>query len=744
MFLTLFLLSVFVVFFVSKDFNPVTQKREFNLTAKWVKSFKKWLDVYGWSRLVYKVDFSKYEDLYKDQPSVLLDAKKNVKEIILKNIDDRISSLWVSDYNSYEQNIEDETYIVVEIWGISDLDYAKSIIWKTVELEFKLPNKEDASEEVYADRKNKADLILVDATKTPEKLKELVENRGSENIEYHNFTWVNILQLPEIFQKNENLLNSMEKWSLYPEILEWTYHTIVSQDMSWNNVETILNGFTMFRLKDRNIQVTEEPNIQDVLLASKKFNLEYNQNIKKTVSVNTWSYVYSNWEFVYNLGTFADWIKAYEVEIYSVEPIATFWLSGDELAQKEKEYSELLSKIEDWLTKWQNLDLSWVVLAHSGWLDLSSLQQTLSEFDDQENGSVKKYKQSGQDVFVKVKDIKSEKDTIYQIVSISMDSKTRSDFEKFMKEKTIYTIEDVFVYDKEVWIPALDTKTNKILNWAFFRMASVGSNSVWAPAVNITFDDQWKEIFCNITKENIWEQMAIFIWWEIKTWPVIRSQICDWNAIIEWNYTPQEVKELVDDLNSWTLPAPLTLMQEEKISPTLWEDALQWALIAGLVWVLAIFVMVFLMYGLRKAIISISVLIFFIMVLLMMLKVIDYSLSLSGIAAIILSIGMWVDANILIFERVREELRSWKTLNSAIETWYSRSLSPIRDWNISTWIIALLLFSFGVNMFKWFGAMMILNMILILLINVPLTKVLLHIVFHNKKVYIKEDWKIKL
>lgn len=106
------------------------------------------------------------------------------------------------------------------------------------------------------------------------------------------------------------------------------------------------------------------------------------------------------------------------------------------------------------------------------------------------------------------------------------------------------------------------------------------------------------------------------------------------------------------------------------------------------------------MYGKRKALVTLVTLAAFLLVLLGLVKMIDYALSLSAIAAIILSIGMAVDANILIYERVREELRAGKTIGSAIESAYDRSRSAIRDGNLSTGLIALLLFTLGINIFK--------------------------------------------
>lgn len=181
------------------------------------------------------------------------------------------------------------------------------------------------------------------------------------------------------------------------------------------------------------------------------------------------------------------------------------------------------------------------------------------------------------------------------------------------------------------------------------------------------------------------------------------------------------------------MPAPLILLQEEKVSPSLGDSAFQGALIATLVGVIAIILYIFFIYGRRKAVVTAATMIFFFTVLLAFLKLIDYALSLSGIAAIILSIGMAVDANILIFERMNEEVKEGKTYLSATQSAVKRSWSAIRDGQISTLLIGVLLFAFGISMFKGFGSMIILTALLTLILNVPFIKEILEIIYKSKK-----------
>ncbi|MCX6823582.1 MAG: SecD/SecF family protein translocase subunit, partial [candidate division SR1 bacterium] len=295
---------------------------------------------------------------------------------------------------------------------------------------------------------------------------------------------------------------------------------------------------------------------------------------------------------------------------------------------------------------------------------------------------------------------------------------------------TVYAFEDVFVQDRETWVPATDGQT--ILNGAYFKFANSSASEMGEPVVVINLDEQGKTIFCNVTQANIGKPMAIFVGGNLLTAPNIQSKICGGTAEINGSFTTETAKQLSDSLNEGTLPAPLILMQEEKISPSLGDNALTGALRAGLIGFAAIMVLLYCMYGFKKMILTGIVLISFLTVLAAFMKLTDYALSLSGIAVIILSIGMGVDANILMYERLREELKEGKSMSGSIDNAKDRSWSAIRDGQISAGLIGFVLFSMGTNVFKGFGSMLIVTILLTLLFNVPLTKMLLH-AFYSKK-----------
>ena len=154
------------------------------LSFSWdaITNFRKWLDISGGTRLTYRISYDTYNQTYSGNTQALADVKKTVENIILKNIDGRISQLWVSDYKSYTQQLDNETQIVVEIWWVADLDQAKELIWKTVELEFKLPNAWEWTQADKDERINIAQKLYSDLTANSDKFEAIAWSRQSENM----------------------------------------------------------------------------------------------------------------------------------------------------------------------------------------------------------------------------------------------------------------------------------------------------------------------------------------------------------------------------------------------------------------------------------------------------------------------------------------------------------------------------------------------------------------------------------
>lgn len=722
-FAALVVIGLFFIFFVGRAFHPETGKRNFILTTQGVEHFRKWLDVSGGTKLVFKISYDKYDQIYEG--SELVAVKSMIEDIILKNIDNRISALGVSDYKAYVQNMDGNPYIIVEIGGVADLDQAKEIIGKTVELEFRLPKEWEPTNIEKQQRKDLAQNLKNDIELSQWLISKFADSRWSQNVFYSDLTGVTLVQLPKIFKDNPKLL-SLEKWKI-SDILTDMFDIVEYQDLSGNVETTNLYGYTFYRINDIKELSRDNISVNDVVDISEQLWYKYEQKIDKldNAKADTYDFVWN--DLVYNVAPVAEDQLAYNVKIVQVASNSSIGMEWEDLEKINQQKAKNLENVQNKIKTQDTFD-GWELLVN-GWVPEEELKSIIADFDASAVGQVKTYSQLAADYVVYLSDTKSKNETLFSQLVVNNVSKNA--FEEKMKSKVLYDMEVVFVQDRETWRTAQSTKW-EILNGAYFKFANTSQSQVWLPVVVINFDDKGKEVFCDITAESIGTQMAIFVWWEMLTSPTIQSKICGWTAQIDGNFTMDSARELVDSLNDWALPAPLVLMQEEKVAPTLGDGALKWALFAAFVGIMAIFVFIYFSYGWRKSLITLWVLVSFMIILWFAIKFIDYALSLSWIAAVILSIWMAVDANILIYERKKEEEDNWRTKSSSIDVACERSWPAIRDGNISTWIIALLLFMLWSNMFKWFGFMLMLTLAITLLVNVPLTKMLLKVVYKNK------------
>lgn len=543
------LIALGVIFGLGRDYNPETGHTMTTFSPDGITQFRKGMDVAGGVKLSYKIDFSKYDEIYTTTSEREV-AKRTAVNIIIKNIDKRISWLGVSDYTARQQIIDDEIFLVVEIGWVYSVDAAKEIIGKTVELEFKIPTPDDQKAELAQARQGIVSEIFGAIQANPADLNQIVIGREKDDVYVRNLSGVDSTQLPAFYQDKINTLSDGSVTDF------WLVEYVAADPMQGTES---LQWYVLFVLDDTTIETTTD---------------------------------------------------------------------------------------EEWIESTQ----------------------------------------------------------------------------------TLISGKEVFVSQAPQRVVAINPDTNEILNGAFFSYANPGVNQLGRPVVTINFNDQGREIFCNLTRAHVNKQMAIFVAGELMTAPIINEPICGWSAQIDGSFTSASAKDLSDNLNEGALPAPLILSQEEKVSPILWERAITGALIAAAIGLIIMFLYLVYVYGYKIGLVGFGVLVAYVIYLLAAFKIIDYAFSLSGIAAIVLSIGMGIDANILIFERLKEELNSGKSFASAVETAYTRSREAIRDGNLTTLIIFLVLFAMGMSIFKWFGFAGLISGTLILLVNVPLTKALLKLI----------------
>lgn len=256
---------------------------------------------------------------------------------------------------------------------------------------------------------------------------------------------------------------------------------------------------------------------------------------------------------------------------------------------------------------------------------------------------------------------------------------------------------DLGIVQQEEWI-------NTKLSGKNLKKARVQYDSTsMVPQVSLEFDNEGSELFAEITERNIRKAIAIFLDGYIISAPNVNEAIYGGQAIISGNFSLEEAKQLSQRLNAGALPVPVTLISQTTVGATLGNVAVQKSLIAGLWGLLAIAIFMIIYYRL-PGLLSVIALTIYTSISLAIFKLFPgYTLTLAGITGFILSIGMAVDANVLIFERMKEELKAGRDLSKAIEEGFSRAWVSIRDSNISSLITCLILWWFGSSIIKGFA-----------------------------------------
>jgi len=258
-----------------------------------------------------------------------------------------------------------------------------------------------------------------------------------------------------------------------------------------------------------------------------------------------------------------------------------------------------------------------------------------------------------------------------------------------------------------------------------------GGQIAGEPIVSITLNAEGKELFAKITRENKGEILAIFLDGQVISSPVINDVITDGKAIISGGFTGEEAKALVRDLNYGALPVPIELISTRTIGASLGEDAKNSGVKAGVVGFSLVVLFLILWYRLPGVIASLSLVIYIILSL-ASFKVLSVTFTAAGIAGFILSIGMAVDANILIFERMKEELKKGKSLHDALHLGFSRAWLSIRDSNISSIITAVILFWLGTSAIKGFALTLGLGVIISMFTAITVSRTFLFAIAPKK------------
>ena len=257
------------------------------------------------------------------------------------------------------------------------------------------------------------------------------------------------------------------------------------------------------------------------------------------------------------------------------------------------------------------------------------------------------------------------------------------------------------------------------------------------PVVSIEFNKDGGRIFAEITERYRERNLAIVLDGIVQSAPVIRSRIPDGKAIIEGNFSPEDARLLATILRAGALPAPVRVIEERTVGPTLGDDSIKKGFTAAFVGVVLVMLFIFVYYFMWSGLIADIALLLNLIILMAIMASAQFTLTLPGVAGIALTLAMAVDANVLILERIREELAAGKTARVAVDTGYQKVFWTIVDANLTTIIAAVFLFQFGTGPIRGFAVTLTIGLLISMFTAIYVTKLIYEFLF-------KENLLLKL
>jgi preprotein translocase subunit SecD len=282
-----------------------------------------------------------------------------------------------------------------------------------------------------------------------------------------------------------------------------------------------------------------------------------------------------------------------------------------------------------------------------------------------------------------------------------------------------------------------------VMTGADLKEAHVSTDTLGQPAVAFTLSDNGAKIFADYTTSHTGQYLGIVLDKTVISAPVVNTPITDGSGIIQGKFTAEEANKLAIQLSYGALPVPVKVVESRTVGATLGEESVRKSLLAGIIGLSVVILFMILYYRLPGFIADLALIVYALLAL-ALFKLIPVVLTLPGIAGFILSIGMAVDANILIFERLKEELRAGRNLRQAIDLGWSRAWPSIRDSNTSSLITCAILYAFGstfgASMVKGFSVTLALGIAVSLFTAIIVTRTFLHTVLDNIKLSDHPRW----
>jgi SecD/SecF fusion protein len=659
-----------------------------------VMDLKLGLDLRGGTQLDYQLDLSEVPEA--DQEAII----EGVQEVIRKRVD----SLGISEPNIYTSNIASEFHVIVELAGIDDINEAREIVGKTIQLEFKEENLEPSDDQLVIATTQSNDFYNAVQSGTDfntlalEKVDELGDNVVYENTELVDVSTLSV-------QLQIALEESVTGTLIAPTELDEGYV------LDYNDVVREANGLMV-------IQVSEKTS--------------------ETIDVET-------------------------EEIISARHILLSWDELDESITRTKEESFTLA--EELLVRIQGEEaLRDLAGEYSDDLGSGANDGDLGEFNRER--MVAPFTEAA---------FALEEGGISGIVESEFGFHIIEVYEKIPAGVETQTIENVSMNRLTFNTLPSPWAEEAVLTGEHFEHADVYLNDAYQPYVSISFTEEGAILFEELTEANIDRRIAIFVGGELISAPNVNQKISGGEAQITGTFSLEEAQELARDLNTGAIPAPIELAGQYTISASLGAEALDQSLLAGLIGLALLGLYMVIYYRLPGLVANVALLIYSILVLfliksampvwaalLLSIAIFSYivhlliknddsggekfvtfllacvvlffmafvlsspiTMTLAGVAGVILSIGMAVDANVLIFERMKEELREGEPLERAIEQGFKRAWDSIRDSNFSSLITCAILFYFGSSIIRGFALNLALGILISMFSAIMLTRTFL-------------------
>jgi len=281
----------------------------------------------------------------------------------------------------------------------------------------------------------------------------------------------------------------------------------------------------------------------------------------------------------------------------------------------------------------------------------------------------------------------------------------------------------VEIIGKTALLEFKDETGKTLLTGATLKNAQVQYDRFGRPTVSISFNKEGADLFAKATTANVGKPIGIYLDGKIISNPVVQEPILKGDAQITGRFTLDEAQNLAILLRAGALPVKVEVIEQRSVGPSLGKDSIRFGIRAAIIGLILVFIFMLLYYGWMGLLADIA-LVCYALFTFALLAVLQATLTLPGIGAFILSVGMAVDANVLIFERIKEEYRSGKTWRAAIQAGFDKAFKTILDSNITTLIAAALLFFVGTGSIKGFGVTLSLGIICSMFTGIWVTRAL--------------------